>query len=112
MTCKDSCLCFDVCSKYGGKLFKSIAEDHSCDKCPNLKDKSRFIELPVTFGSELFVIKRTLGNNFCIDERGLFGITINFIITDTNEYINKKYIGSKVFFDKSKAEEKLKELNQ
>lgn len=117
MTCKD-CIHYDICHNN----FKNIdlneeMTDEHC--CVYFKDKSRFVELPCKVGDEVYYISIKRYSHlsysilkakviyFCFNRNEIYAVKLktlnsNFIITLPI---------CKVYFDKSKAETKLKELN-
>ena len=117
MTCKD-CIHYDVCeekdTQYTGLPF-SIANDKPCK---HFKDKSRFIELPCKVGDKVYVITGYEEHSW-IDELKVIGFSYNgknFIsVITTNgsfDYYKDDFDYELVTLDKSKAEAKLKELNE
>ena len=113
MTCRD-CIHYDVCHNN----FKNIDSneemtDEHC--CADFKDKSRIIELPCKVGDDIYYI--TIDRN-ANDLKNLFGMIVKkadlfqILCILTIDERDKNYINNEVFFDKSKAEAKLKELNE
>lgn len=107
MTCKDNCLCNEVCANYD--LFKP-------EECSHFKDKSRFVELPCKVGDTFYIlaqssIKGELSNKYFIDERQVSCFEYDEKIT-IYDYDGMDFSIDNIFFDKSKAEAKLKELNE
>ena len=100
MTCKD-CIHYDVC---GESIFT----------CGQFKEQLKSIELPCKVGDDIYYI--TIDRN-ANDLENLFGMIVKkadlfqilWILTIDER--DKNYINNEVFFDKSKAEAKLKELN-
>jgi len=120
MTCKD-CYHYDVCHRrinsidflpvIKGKVSISSIMYKKCDDvekhCLHFKDKSRYIELPCKVGDKVYKIVRSICFGNHIQE---------MTIKDFEIYANTNYEAlilrqNDVFLDKSKAEEKLKELN-
>ena len=116
VTCKD-CIHYDVCHNN----FKNIdlneeMTDEHC--CVYFKDKSLIVELPCKVGTKVYVISSQTSDNhnlfifedvidrYIIDENGIIMCFINNL--SKSDYRNK---WDRVFTDKSKAEAKLKELN-
>ena len=102
MTCKD-CIHYDVCKDYKwverqGKLSPSY-------NCPYIKDKSRFIELPCKVGETVHYI------TFWKNEYNYHLIT-NVTYDILYQLFHEMETGYVVFMtdDKSKAEAKVKEL--
>lgn len=107
MTCKD-CYHYDVCKFYN----KNLPEEYDPIEwqCDNFKDKSLIVELPCKIGDKVYKVIRSehFGNHIqemTVRKFGMFAHT-NF------EMIFGMENNWDVFFDKSKAEEKLKELNR
>ena len=112
MTCKD-CIHYDVCATNGIDVENTTFKKELC--CGEFKDKSRIIELPCKVGDDIYYI--TIDRN-ANDLKNLFGMIVKkadlfqilWILTIDER--DKNYINNEVFFDKSKAESKLKELNK
>ena len=112
MTCKD-CISYEAC-KFNNK---NLPEEYDPIEwqCDNFKDKSRIVELPYPLKTKVFVIRSQSSdkNNLYIFEDyitgyiyGKYGLlmTFNYHLSEDNF--------ERVFTDKSKAEAKLKELNE
>lgn len=120
MTCKD-CIHYDVCHKrinsidflpvIKGKVSISSIMYKKCDDvekhCLHFKDKSRYIELPCKVGDKVYKIVRSICFGNHIQEMTIKDFEI-YANTDYEALILRQ---NDVFLDKSKAEEKLKELN-
>lgn len=111
MTCKD-CISYEAC-KFNNKNLPEEYEPIEW-QCDNFKDKSRYIELPYPLRTKVFVIRSQTSdkNNLYIFEDyiteyiyGKYGLLMTF------DYHLSEDNFERVFTDKSKAEEKLKELN-
>lgn len=81
-----------------------------CNNYDKFKDKSQYIELPCKVGDKVYKVIRSehFGNyiqEMTVEKFKMFALT-DFIIIDIIDSWND------VFFDKSKAEAKLKELNE
>nr|DAO16279.1 MAG TPA: hypothetical protein [Caudoviricetes sp.] len=117
MTCKD-CYHYDVCSKkdgttdYYGKIGACNYVDEMC-KC--FKDKSLIVELPCKVGEELFLTDYIMCHHR-LKEYKFIGNRVVMVIEcfelqSTCKRFVDEHFGVTVFADKSKAEAKLKELN-
>lgn len=120
MTCKD-CIHYDVCHRrinsidflpvIKGKVSISSIMYKKCDDvekhCLHFKDKSRIIELPCKVGDKVYKIVRSICFGNHIQEMTIKDFEI-YANTDYEALILRQ---NDVFLDKSKAEEKLKELN-
>lgn len=78
-----------------------------CNNYNKFKDKSQYVKLPCKVGDKAYKVIRSehFGNHIqemTIEKFKMFALTDFIIIDSWND----------VFFDKSKAEEKLKELNE
>lgn len=123
MTCKD-CLGFDFC-KIKDPILKGYCtmfyDEYSADNnveinCHKYKDKSKFIELPCKVGDKVYFIEQC-NQVYELIESNIFAIDIHKQVTyfDTIEKHTILYSDeyNKTWFtDKSKAEAKLKELNE
>lgn len=121
MTCKN-CVHYDVCSKedgttnYYGKVIISKDVD---ELCKDFKDESRIVELPCKTGDEAYYISikkysplsyklvKAKVTDFYINENGIYAVELKTLESNFTFTLNI----CKVYFDKSKAEEKLKEFN-
>lgn len=115
MTCKD-CYHYDACKFYN----KNLPEEYDPIEwqCDNFKDKSLIVELPCKIGDEIYYItikryaplsyqiKKAIVTDFYINKNNIVSIELK----TKSEFLFALSI-DKVYFDKSKAEEKLKELN-
>lgn len=112
MTCKD-CYHYDICG------FEEC-DDDALTFCEDFKDKSLIIELPCKVGDEAYLISvkrysplsynllkaKVIGFN--INRNGIYNVGLKTLESD---FTFTRHI-SKVYFDKSKAEAKLKELEK
>lgn len=111
MTCKD-CYHYDACKFYN----KNLPEEYDTIEwqCDNFKDKSLIVELPYPLRTKVFVIRSQSSdkNNLYIFEDYITGyIYGKYGLLMTFDYHLSEDNFERVFTDKSKAEEKLKELN-
>lgn len=123
MTCKD-CIHYDICNMYDGPYI-SVHLDHTCEY---FKDKSLIVELPCKAGQTVYDVVLCDDDIYRIFEMKISAITPfgslyeskyfqdfiwNIYLTDDYSYAYRVFndIGKKLFFDKSEAETKLKELN-
>lgn len=111
MTCKD-CYHYDACKFYN----KNLPEEYDTIEwqCDNFKDKSLIVELPYPLRTKVFVIRSQTSdkNNLYIFEDYITGyIYGKYGLLMTFDYHLSEDNFERVFTDKSKAEEKLKELN-
>lgn len=105
MTCKD-CINFNVCT---------IGNENDEIMCNLFKDKSRIIELPYPLRTKVFVIRSQSSdkNNLYIFEDYITGyIYGKYGLLMTFDYHLSEDNFERVFTDKSKAEAKLKDLNE
>ena len=112
MTCKD-CYHYDVCKFYN----KNLPEEYDPIEwqCDNFKDKSLIVELPCKVGEELFLTDYLMYHHR-LKEYKFIGKRVVMIIEcfelqRTCKRFVDEHFGVTVFADKSKAEAKLKELN-
>lgn len=132
MTCKD-CYHYDVCHirinsidflpVIKGKISMSSIMYKECDDvekhCSHFKDKSRIIELPCKFGDEAYYISvkgysplsykllKAKVIDLSINRNGIYAVELKTIKSDYKFTLDIR----KVYFEKSEAEAKLKELN-
>lgn len=121
MTCKD-CISYEACKFYN----KNLPEEYDPIEwqCDNFKDKSRFIELPCKVGDNFFIITQRFEKgkytDFFIDKKQVTHFEYNgkiLIIYDFEgmsfvyDFEEMGFVLDDIYFDKSKAETKLKELN-
>lgn len=126
MTCKD-CIHYDVCHRrinsidflpvINGKIGKSPVMFKNCDDvethCKHFKDKSKYIELPCKVGDTVYSVCRKGGKPYIKEEivKSIYcdvRETLNFVVLNPNNKILK----ANLFFTKSEAEQKLKELKE
>lgn len=110
MTCKD-CISYEAC-KFNNKNLPEEYEPIEW-QCDNFKDKSRYIELPYPLRTKVFVIRSQTSdkNILYIFEDYITGyIYGKYGLLMTFDYHLSEDNFERVFTDKSKAEEKLKEL--
>lgn len=117
MTYKN-CIHYEVCNAECGELLSRI--NQGCEQCKNFKDKSLIIELPCKVGDEAYYLTYKSYNplsykvakakviKFYIDRSGIFDIKFQALKSN----FTFRLPICKVFFEKSKAEAKLKELNE
>lgn len=111
MTCKD-CYHSDMCGF-------ECCDDDALTFCKDFKDKSRIVELPCKMGDEAYYISikrysplsyklvKVKVIDFYINENGIYAVEIKTLESNFTFTLNI----CKVYFDKSKAEARLKELN-
>lgn len=135
MTCKD-CIHYNVCHRrinsidflpvIKGKVSISSIMYKKCDNvekhCLHFKDESLVVELPYKIGTKVYVISSQTSDNhnlfifkdiidrYIIDENDIIMCFTNHF--SKSAYRNKYNVWDRVFTDKSKAEAKLKELNE
>lgn len=112
MTCKD-CISYEAC-KFNNK---NLPEEYDPIEwqCDYFKDKSLVVELPYPLRTKVFVIRSQTSdkNNLYIFEDYITGyIYGKYGLLMTFDYHLSEDNFERVFTDKSKAEEKLKELNR
>lgn len=117
MTCKD-CYHYDVCSKKDGTTDyygKEIACDDVDEMCKNFKDKSLIVELPCKVGYNFFIIAQSLEKGkyteYFIDERQVSCFEYDGKKLTVYDFDEIDFDIDDVYLDKSKAEARLKELN-
>lgn len=121
MICKD-CYHYGICSKEDGTTNYYGKEDACADvekRCQYFKDKSRIVEVPCNIGDEAYYISikryyplsyklvKAKVTDFYINKNGIYAVEIKTLESTFTFTLNI----CKVYFDKSKAEEKLKEFN-
>lgn len=111
MTCKD-CYHYNMCGF-------ECCDDDALTFCKCFKDKSLIVELPCKMGDEAFYISikrysplsckivKAKVTDFYINENGIYAVELKTLESNFTFTLNIY----KVFFDKSKAESKLMELN-
>lgn len=111
MTCKD-CYHSDMCGF-------EWCDDDALTFCKDFKDKSRIVELPCKMGDEAYYISikrysplsyklvKAKVIDFYINENGIYAVELKTLESKFTFTLNI----CKVYFDKSKAEARLKELN-
>lgn len=111
MTCKD-CYHSDMCGF-------EWCDDDALTFCKDFKDKSRIVELPCKMGDEAYYISikrysplsyklvKAKVTDFYINENGIYAVELKTLESNFTFTLNI----CKVYFDKSKAEARLKELN-
>lgn len=113
MTCKD-CIHYDICHNN----FKNIdlneeMTDEHC--CVYFKDKSRFVELPCKAGDDFFIIAQRFEKGkyteYFIDERQVSCFEYDGKNLTVYDFEGIDFDIDNIYFDKSKAESKLMELN-
>lgn len=103
-TCKD-CLHIGICP--------NLNHDTVADKCPDFKDRSRFVELPCKQHDILWTYctwPRTKIYSFCVTNVSYLngGVHIN---TDTRGVIRGEDVGKTVFLTREEAEAKLSKMD-
>lgn len=128
MTCKD-CFHYDVCHirinsidflpVIKGKISMPSIMYKNCDDvekhCSHFKDKSLIVELPCKVGEELFLTDYHMCHHR-LKEYKFIGTRVVMVIEcfelqSTCKRFVDEHFGVTVFTDKSKAEAKLKEIN-
>ena len=116
-TCKD-CIHYEICGMYDGPYISTHINEGLCE---HFKDKSLVIELPFRVGDKIYYIsiKRYVPSiyeiveaevlDYNIDRYGLRTVTIRRL---DSIYSSFAINADKVYSTKSKAETKLKELNE
>ena len=111
MNCKD-CYHYDMCGF-------ECCNDDALTFCKYFKDKSRIVELPCKMGDEAYYISikrysplsyklvKAKVIDFYISENGIYAVELKTSESNFTFTLNI----CKVYFDKSKAESKLMELN-
>lgn len=119
MSCKD-CIGYGFCSlwdEYNDEPYKDGNSDN-CHNYSSFKDKSRFVELPCKVGDKAYYIsiKRYVPLLYEIKEADVvnFGVGFNgiFDVEVETKWSTFALDIKKVYFDKAKAEAKLKEVNE
>lgn len=120
MNCKDCCH-YDMCGF-------ECCDDDALTFCKCFKDKSLIVELPCKVGQTIYDVVLCDDDIYRIFEMKISAIAPfgslheskyfqdfiwNIYLTDDYSYAYRVFndIGKKLFFDKSEAEAKLKELN-
>ena len=127
MTCKD-CPHFDVCKMYG-EFHTKRRIDSKWKNCPFRNDKAKYIELPCKIGQIVYDVVLCDDGIYKIFEMRISAISTfgslhesinrspflwNIYLTDDYSYAYRVFsdVGEEIFFDKSEAETKLKELKE
>lgn len=110
MTCKD-CIHYEICNKRKNSI---SLDPMGCGyKCPDFKDKSRFIELPCKVGDTVYVIRKipnSVIKPFITEEKiEPWAVTYENIMGGHSRILIEEFNNS-VFLTKEEAEAKLKEL--
>ena len=94
-------------------------DDDALTFCQDFKDKSRIVELPCKVGDEAYYISikrysplsykllKAKVIDFSINKNGIYAVDLKTLKSDYTFTLDIR----KVYFDKSEAEAKLKELN-
>lgn len=121
MTCED-CYHYNACKFYN----KNLPEEYDTIEwqCDNFKDKSLIVELSV-IGDNFFIITQRFEKgkytDFFIDKKQVTHFEYNgkiLIIYDSEgmsfvyDFEKMSFVLDDIYFDKSKAEARLKELNE
>lgn len=108
MTCKD-CDHYDVCCE----LMKQL--HWNPELCNSFKDKSLIVELPCNIGDDFFIIAQRLEKGkyteYSIDERQVSCFEYDGKNLTVYDFDGIDFDIDDVYFDKSKAMERVKELN-
>lgn len=87
-----------------------------CNNYDNFKDKSQYIKLPCKVGDDFFIINQRFEKgeytDFFIDKRKVFCFKYDGKSLTIYDFDGIGFEIDDIYFDKSKAEEKLKELNE
>lgn len=124
MTCKDCYHCEACENRFAG--LKKICVDEpvkhlelspAVEKCcKNFKDKSRIIELPCKVGDIFFIIAQRFEKgkytDFFIDERQISCFEYDGKSLTIYDFDEIRFALDDIYFDKSKAEARLKELEE
>nr|DAF79756.1 MAG TPA: hypothetical protein [Caudoviricetes sp.] len=124
MTCKD-CYHYDACKeKFAGlkKLCVEKPEKHTEldpqveNRCQQFKDKSLIVELPCKVGDIFFIIAQRFEKgkytDFFIDERQISCFEYDGKSLTIYDFDEIRFALDDIYFDKSKAEARLKELEE
>lgn len=113
MTCKD-CPHFDVCKMYGVFHIKSRISS-KWKNCPFRNDKAKYIELPCKVGDDFFIIAQRFEKGkyteYFIDEKQTSCFEYDGKNLTVYDFDGIDFNIDDIYLDKSKAEAKLKELN-
>lgn len=123
MTCKDCYHCEACEDRFAGlkkicvdEPVKHLELNPAVEKCcKNFKDKSRIIELPCKVGDIFFIIAQRFEKgkytDFFIDERQISCFEYDGKKLIVYDFSGMYYNIDNIYFEKSKAEAKLKEIN-
>lgn len=123
MTCKDCYHCEACENRFAGlkkicvdEPVKHLELNPAVEKCcKTFKDKSRIIELPCKVGDIFFIIAQRFEKgkytDFFIDERQVSCFEYNEKNLTVYDFSGMYYNIDNIYFEKSKAEAKLKEIN-
>lgn len=120
MTCKD-CIHYEACKFYTDKTKFNLPRN--AENCADFKDKSKYIELPCKVGDTVYHYCKSVNQivpyvveDIHIDKEQTRDFATAFDVY-YKEYLDEiefaeDEIGKTVFFTKSEAEQKLKELQE
>ena len=117
MTCKD-CIHYDVCGRWDNwnDEFYTDGNSDRCHDYSRFKNKANFVELPCKVGDDFFIIARRFEKGkyteYFIDERQASCFEYDGKILTVYDFDGIDFDIDDVYLDKSKAEAKLKELNE
>ena len=107
MNCKDCCH-YDMCGF-------ECCNDDALTFCKGFKDKSRIVELPCKAGDDFFIINQRFEKGkyteYFIDEKQVSCFEYDGKKLTVYDFDGIDFDIDDVYLDKSKAEAKLKELN-
>lgn len=124
MTCKDCYHCEACENRFAGlkkicvdEPVKHLELNPAVEKCcKNFKDKSRIIELPCKVGDIFFIIAQRFEKgkytDFFIDERQISCFEYDGKSLTIYDFDEIRFALDDIYFDKSKAEARLKELEE
>lgn len=109
-----NCIHYNVCKMYGA--FHTKRRIYSKWKnCPFRNDKAKYIELPCKVGDNFFIIARRFEKGkyteYFIDERQVSCFEYDGKNLTVYDFDGIDFDIDNIYFDKSKAESKLMELN-
>ena len=110
MTCKE-CLHYVVCKVVAdsGKFVLDIERPDQSQRCPNFKDKSRFVELPCKIGDEVYRVSCLRGKKIIL-QRQVDGLGYyndqnepKWSVTTTEDW-EEYWLGEDIFLAREEAE--------
>ena len=111
---REDCIHYEFCKNECCELLSQI--HRGCEQCKNFKDKSLIVELPCKVGDIFFIIAQRFEKgkytDFFMDERQVSCFEYDGKKLIVYDFSGMYYNIDNIYFEKSKAEAKLKELKK